>query len=417
MSYELEAPDSFLGTILALEGIRDGTTIIHGPTGCKLYPSDLSERLFVERHDKIVSRNAFLNEGGFFFYQPRLPCTLLDGNRLVLGANERLNELYSMICKDGPSAIGIINSPGASLTGENLDRVVSDIPTIRIDSHGYSSPMYVGFSDATIRILDTLAKECEIRKRTINVFGLSIWHLRFEDDMEELRRIFALCNVEVNCFLCAGSTVQEIENIPSAELNLVIDSDFGLRAAEYCKDRFGTPFVEECPIGFQSTERMVSLVCESLGADPKDALDDIIRWRKAAANKISVMERRYVTIRGRSFSIHSTPCIAKALSLFIHGYMGLVPVAIQCQNGHDWFPDLSIPIENDIWDTYSDISFCSGNEIASLTSRMIISGGVEISESTTMPVSIVPRPTMGTMGAVRIIEDVLNILTRINDRL
>ena len=93
MSYELERPDALLGTMIALEGIRDAMTIIHGPTGCKMYPADLTERLFIDRTGEIETRNPFLRTEKYFFYQPRLPCTLLDGNRLILGSSERLKDL------------------------------------------------------------------------------------------------------------------------------------------------------------------------------------------------------------------------------------------------------------------------------------------------------------------------------------
>ena len=67
MSYELERPEALLGHMIALEGVRDAMTIIHGPTGCKLYPADLTERLFVRRKSEIETRNIFLNDMKYFF--------------------------------------------------------------------------------------------------------------------------------------------------------------------------------------------------------------------------------------------------------------------------------------------------------------------------------------------------------------
>ena len=417
MSFELERPETFLGTMIALEGVRDAMTIIHGPTGCKMYPSDLTERLFIRRKTEIESRNAFLREMKYFFYQPRLPCTLLDGNRLIMGASERLSELYSIIVGMKPSLIGIINSPGASLTGEDLDKVQSDIPTIRIKSHEFSQPMYRGFSDCTVKIIDTLAKPCEKKRMKVNIFGLSIWHIRFEDDVEELRRILSLCGIEIGCFLCAGSSVSEIERIPEAELNIVVDSDFGLRAAEHCKERFGTPFVNIPPIGFDSTEKMIREVCKTLGADPSPALEDSRSWRRKTAERIGALEKRYVKIRGRTFSIDSTPSITRSLSRFVFDYLGIVPVALECGQEVTWFDDLDLPISEKVSDEYSDILYSSGNEIASMLDRDMISGGVEICDPTVMPVNIFSRPMLGTKGAVRIMEDTLNIIARITDRL
>ncbi len=416
MSYELERPETFLGTLIALEGVRDAMTIIHGPTGCKMYPSDLTERLFTDRKGDVETRNIFLRTEKYFFYQPRLPCTLLDGNRLIMGASERLDDLYSIVVKDSPAMIGVINSPGASLTGENLNRCVSDIPTLRFDSHDFSKPMFEGFSDCSVRIIDLLCKGKEVRKGTVNIFGLSIWHLNFQEDVEEIRRILSMCGVEINCFLCAGSPVKEIENIPAAELNIVVDTDFGLRAAEHCRERFGTEYVAIPPIGFDSTEDLVKEVCSRLGKDPAEALEDSRRWRRKSAGQISLMEKRYLKIRGRTFSIHSTPSLADSISRFILEYIGIVPVAVQ-YSGSDSEADLGLPVEGDIWDVYADIVYGSANEIAAMVARGMASGGVCICDPDTHPVNIFPRPMMGTLGAARLIEDTLNVLRKINDRL
>ena len=416
MSYELERPEAFLGTLMALEGVRDSMTIIHGPTGCKMYPSDLSERLFVGRKDDVQTRNTFLMKEKYFFHQPRLPCTLLDGNRLIMGASERLDDLYSIIVKDGPGMIGIVNSPGASLTGENLDRCVSDIPTITVDSHEFSKSMFDGFSDCSVRIIDGLCSGKDVKKGTVNVFGLSIWHLNFEEEVEELSRILSMCGVEVNCFLCAGSTVDQIREIPSAELNIVVDRDFGLRAAEHCRERFGTDYVVIPPIGFDSTEKMIKEVCSRLGKDPTAALEDSRTWRRKAAKRISMTVSRYVRISGRTFSVHSTPCIADSVAAFILDYIGIVPVAVQHDGpGND--SDLGVPVSDDIWDDHADIVYGSSNEIAAMVERNLAAGGVCICDPDSRPINIFPRPMMGTLGAVRLVEDTLNVLIRITDRL
>ncbi len=417
MSYELERPEALLGTMIALEGIRDAMTIIHGPTGCKMYPSDLTERLFVRRKSEVETRNMFLRDMKYFFYQPRMPCTLLDGNGLIMGSSERLEDLYSIVVNDGPSLIGLINSPGASLIGEDLDKVRSDIPTVRFESHDFSAPMYEGFSDCTVKIIDTICHPSEVKKGTVNIFGLSIWHLRFEDDVEELRRMLGLCDIEVNCFLCAGSSVEEIKKIPEAELNIVIDSDFGLRAAEHCRERFGTPYIDITPIGFDSNEDLIKNVCSLLGKDPSLALEDSKKWRRSTAMKIDSMTKRYVKIRGRTFSIHSTPAITGALAYFLYDYLGIVPVALQCDEGKDRFDDIGIPISDDVWNDYCDIIYSSGNENAAMIDRGMASEGIEVCDPLSYPVNIVRRPMFGTMGAVHIMEETLNALIRITNRL
>lgn len=417
MSYELERPDSLLGMMMALEGVRDAITIIHGPTGCKMYPADLSERLFIDRKDEIETRNPFLRMEKYFFYQPRLPCTLLDGNRLILGSTERLNDLYSIVVGQAPKMIGVVNSPGATLTGESLSSCRSEIPTVTVESNDFSASMQKGFSDITVRVIDALSEPMDVVKGTVNIFGLSIWHLNFEDDIRELERMLSLCGVKVNCVLCAGSSVEEIRKIPSAELNIVVDRDFGLRAAEHCRDRFGTSFIDVMPIGFDESERLIREVCKTLGMDPTDALEDSVVWRRKTAGKISTLEKRYFRIRGRTFSVHATPSLSDSVAEFMFEYLGIVPSAIQHDGESGKGIHIGIPVSDKVWDVYSDVLFSSGSEISAMISRKMASGGVCICDPDVHPANIFPRPMMGPMGAARLIEDTLNVLTRITDRL
>ena len=417
MSFDLERPDSLLGMMMALEGIRDAMTIIHGPTGCKMYPADLAERLFIDRKDEIETRNPFLRMEKYFFYQPRLPCTLLDGNRLILGSTERLNDLYSIVVGQAPKMIGIVNSPGATLTGEDLSSCRSEIPTVTVESNDFSASMQKGFSEITAKVIDALSEPKKVIKGSVNILGLSIWHLNFEDDVRELERIMSLCGVKVNCVLCAGSSVEEIRNIASAELNIVVDRDFGLRAAEHCRDRFGTPFIEARPIGFDATERLIKETCKILGKDPSEALDDSLKWRRRTAGRISALEKRYFRIRGRTFSVHATPSLADSVAEFMYEYLGIVPTAIQHDGEGGRGIETEIPVSDEIWDVYSDVLFSSGSEIAAMLSRRMTSGGVCICDPDVHPANIFPRPMMGTIGAARLIEDTLNVLIRITDRM
>lgn len=65
-------------------------------------------------------RNALLLGTPYYFGQPRVPCTYLDMGVFVNGARDRLEDIVSKISSLEPGLIGVINSPGASLIGEDL---------------------------------------------------------------------------------------------------------------------------------------------------------------------------------------------------------------------------------------------------------------------------------------------------------
>ena len=72
MSLDNERPESLLGLIAGLEGVADGYTIIHGPTGCKYYPSSVSESCYRTMKRGTVSMNLFERGSRYFFMQPRV---------------------------------------------------------------------------------------------------------------------------------------------------------------------------------------------------------------------------------------------------------------------------------------------------------------------------------------------------------
>ena len=79
MSLENEFPESFIGSVAAFEGISDGYTVIHGPSGCKLYPSSLMDDCYPRGNPEMPSgRNPLFIGAHYFFGQPRVPCTYLE---------------------------------------------------------------------------------------------------------------------------------------------------------------------------------------------------------------------------------------------------------------------------------------------------------------------------------------------------
>ena len=210
--------------------------------------------------------------------------------------------------------------------------------------------------------------------------------------------------------------MKEIESVPNAELNLVIDPDYGRSVADFCRKEYGTPFIDIMPIGFDAIDSWIKETCRALGKDPSEALDDLRYWRRRTAVKIDSVSKRYVKIRGRTFSVSGSPALASSVTSFIYSYLGLVPVAVDTGDEKAEMPP-GLKVSSDVWDTCTDVMFGSGNEIASCMYRGICIGGSEILEPSLRPVSITDRPLFGTMGSVRMIEDVLNILMRSSDRL
>lgn len=419
MSYDLERPNGLLGYMLALEGISDSATMVHGPTGCKQYPADMSEKSFRVRDGVTVVRDLYSPDQRFYLYQPRLPCTYLDGRTFVSGAGDRLSELYGIVSGKNPALIGVINSPGASLIGEDLSVLDSDIPTVRIESPGYSKSLGKGFQECAIEIIKTLNPPKSEEKNGVCILGLGIWQYRWEDNIRELKRMLGLCGIEVLCTPFAGSSVEDLRKIGTSQLNVVVGESYGSEIARHLKQEYGTEYVCGTPFGFGNIESLIEKVCSALEKDPSKALEDVSAWRRKSAAEISRLDSVFVQMSGRTFSADGPADLVYAICDFMYGYLGLVPVAVSTDEEDvtegiiDLFSKKGIPVSRDVWNTPADLTFSCGDTVSSLIARGIVHDGVDIAEPSRLRISITDDPSVGTLGTVITLQKALDIVARI----
>lgn len=419
MPLDDERPESFLGLLMGLEGVADGYTILHGPTGCKYYPASASEAAYRCRTGSAVSRNVFRFGDEYFFGQPRIPCTYLDMGKFVTGGADRLKDVYAKIRGMSPSLISVVNSPGASLIGEDLAVLKGDIPTVAVDHARYSGTAAEGFQDAVGAITDVVVPE-QGERHGVNLVGLSILHLGWKDTAADLTHLLSLCGIEVNCVIGAGWSVEDIRRSADAELNALVHPEWGEDTAKGYKDRFGVPYVaspEGAPVGFDSLEGWVECVCDALGKDPSPALGKIADGRGRAASAMLAMESAHLLPRGRTFSVLADGSTAYALSRFLYSYLGMVPVAVRCPNGKEWggraveyFDSLGIPVGDDPENTGADVILSSASIGSSAVSRGVAQGSVDVEAPGLSFVHVDPCPGIGLGGTTRIVDGVLNVI-------
>ena len=115
-------PDGFIGTLLAIEGIADARAVMNGPTGCRGNPAYFSDRHFPRQNS--LNRRSF--EEPFFFGQSRIPCTYLDRDDYIMGSADKIRAVLPLVADKGDTFLAVVNSPGASLIGDDIDRFLSD---------------------------------------------------------------------------------------------------------------------------------------------------------------------------------------------------------------------------------------------------------------------------------------------------
>ena len=421
MSFEYDRPEGLMGAMLAFEGINDSMTILNGPTGCKYYPASASEAAYPQRKSGHQAFNPYRYSKEFFFSQPRIPCTFMDGNDYIMGTRGKLDRATDSVMTGSPKIIGILNSPGAALTGEDLSlNIDPDIPTIRMVSPEPSVPAGKGFQDALISVLETIKPSGRKKKCSVNLVGISIWHLCWRDSISDLTAILGSCGITVNTTVGAGWSADDIKTSGTAELNVVLHEEYGERVAKWYSDNVGIPYVNTgTPVGFDGLERWISCVCEKLGCDPLPALAEIRKKRTRAATVLSGLLSSRRPPRGATFSVSADASLAYSVTEFLYDYLGMVPVAVNTgsegsfnERFTELFRNWGLDVSDDVFNTPSDIILGDGCIIASLVQRGVACAGVDISRPGSVTMNVVERPVLGLGGTMRLLDSVLNSLEK-----
>lgn len=400
-------PDGITGSVFVLEGIKNSITLLNAPMGCKFYHSSISQRLMPRppmylpaREGEEPSEVNFSNLNDWFFRQGRVPCTWLDSHDYVYGTADKVREALEYIRKNVDfDILCVADSPGASLIGDDLRELCSDIfperITVVLETPGFSSDYWDGASAAIEQLLiqsgDRLFERQASRasqRPCVNIIGMSLWQKYSEGNIDEIRRILGLCGIDVNCVLCAGCSVGEMAGIPSADLNVVIYPEIGTAGAKYLRQRFGMPcyICEGPPVGFDALSRFIHDICERLGTS-HDAFDEeMSRARALSWYRINGVHASSGRPNGTVFAVRSIPSEERSYSRFFTDYLGMKQGRAE----------------------EAELVFADANTISELMLARREFCGIEISNPSMGYVDVIPKCTLGIRGTLFLIEQVLN---------
>ena len=419
----LAQADGFFGSILAVEGITDACTILNAPLGCKMHIGELSKDQF--RRELGQSDLRWAEE--FFFNQDRLPCTYLDDYDYVFGPAEKLEYVFGRVAEKGYAYIAVLNSPGASLIGDDLQRYIEwaklDVPTLVLDKPFFTAPFEAGWVDAACATIDKLApREVPVIPKTVNLVGLSIWQRHWKGSRAELERLLALCGIQVHSVLLADCTVEQIRNLRSAACNVVVHDELGGPLAEHLAKRYNMPFVrcsEGAPVGLDATEAWLKAVCEAVGADAAPAVAEIEACRKKVAEKLYRFTQKTGMPRGVGFGVALDASLAWPLTKWLFDYLAMTPVAVQVPNEqHPQAQQLkeylrSIGVER-AWsaelsaETPPEAVFANDAVFLRLISQRRGTVGIDLAMPSKDRMQFYPRSVLGVNGTLWMLEDLCN---------
>lgn len=419
-------PDSFSGLIFALEGVDRTIVLLNGPTGCKFYHSSISDNQTIKQFEFEFDPLNYPEK--WYFGQPRVPCTYLDSSDYVYGSQEKLLEALGFLQDNVPfELLCVVNSPGAALIGDDLRGIVGQVIKeklfVVIETPGFSRDICQGYELAALELLKQLplSRTEERLPATVNILGLSIFHRNHAGDMAELAHLMELCDIQVNCFLCADCNLESIAAIPKTELNIVIHPEYGLKTAQFLQARYGTPYYvcDGPPIGFSATEKLMHNLCRYLDKDSTRFQSASEKARAKVYVHISRVNSLTGLPKGVNFALEGTYSELYAYANFLVRHFGMIlECAAVLNEQSDGFREnllallsslgLSDVLERDILQTTSELVLASGNTIAQLKVHKKLFVGIEVSLPSLGYVDVIPKTHLGIQGALMLTEQIIN---------
>jgi len=332
-------PDGFIGTLLAIEGIADARAVLNGPNGCRGYPAWFSDRHYPR--DDSLDRRTFTEL--FYFGQPRIPCTYLDSDDYILGATDKLREILPLVAARGDAFLAVVNSPGASLIGDDLDRFLAEAQLdhccMAFPSAAYSRPLPEGFDEAIAAVLRWLRlNRLPHLKNRVNLLGFSMVQKHWQGNIRELTHLLSLMGLSVTAVPGAGSGVAALRESATASHNIVVFPEYAKKTGAFYEKELGIPSIvspDGAPIGFAATESWIRTIAEATGRDPAPALAEIKQQRTHACHRIARHYHEGGYPKGAAFAVRADSSLALPLATWLHDYLGMIPVSVSCMDGAD----------------------------------------------------------------------------------
>lgn len=168
-----------------------------------------------------------------------------------------------------PAFIAISGSPMPNVIGSDLKSAAAlleretGIPCMgfRTDGiHTYAAGAGEAFLEYARRFLKPVPEEQHGGIR-VNILGVTPLDFSVTGNTTAMRKILAGAGIELISLWAMGSSPEELQRAPSADLNLVVSSA-GLSAASYMEAEFGIPYLCMTPVGKSGQELWLRLIRE-----------------------------------------------------------------------------------------------------------------------------------------------------------
>lgn len=404
------------GAYATVAGVRKALPLLHSACGCQYYI-----RACMLLHDGI---------------DPVILTSDISQQEVIFGGEDRLRDSIQA-CQTAydPDLIVVLSGCAPSLVGDDIQAVADSVQEqiradiVAVDSAGFQGDQTSGFKDVTLKLLARYAQDKPARKKNVvNLIGLIPgYDYRWRFDILSLTETLAVAGLQINAVLGGFSTLQQLETVGSAELNIVLSDIRGLEIAEYLHQRFGTPYIHPLylPIGAKSTKDWLAAIAKQVSDFDWRAVEQQLEEAIQPFEYIDLALLTTYTVDAAAFIV-AEPHRALSLARFLTQDIGmkLTGLCINETNAHTeamlkkalaemeqnncrlLLDADAFVLHQAIHELRPDIIYGSTFERA--TARQIGASLIKIGYPTYDEILITERPYMGLRGIPVVMEDLAN---------
>lgn len=273
----LPTPSDRMGIIWSLLAVQGAIVLEYGPAGTTHYSMGLYGGLGLR-------------------FQNRLFTTHMSEDDVVMGDVTRLEEALIELDKSyAPQVIFVVASSVTAVIGTDIKGVCRYMQRevkaklVAFEQGGFRGDYSIGLAETYKLLVKNLPKkDVQPEKGVYNIIGASAWRYRMASDIWEVKSLLTeALGLSCNACLCCDTSVDELEKLGSAQVNIVLGNE-GLAAAKLLEEKFGTPYVYAVPYGYNGTASFLESVGEAVGETPNQMVLMRLRMKEKGMGMLSM---------------------------------------------------------------------------------------------------------------------------------
>ena len=250
----LPTPSDRMGILWTLLNIEGSVIVEYGPAGTTHFSMGLFGDLGIEQENRLFT-------------------THMREEDVIMGDTSRLEHAIVEVDQNySPKIIFVVASSSSAVIGTDLRGICTMVQPkvkaklIAFEQGGFRGDYSFGLKAAYELLSQTVATKGAAHKPgTYNILGASSGAYRAKADVAEIKRLLAEAfGVKCLCVMCQDTSVETMEELTGAEINIVLRGE-ALPMAQRMEKEFGIPYIYGVPYGYQGTLDWLTEIAGKIG--------------------------------------------------------------------------------------------------------------------------------------------------------